>query len=332
MPNQKNCFVIAPIGDTESETRKRSDQVLKHLIKPAVLKCGYNAVRADEIDKPGRITTQVIQHVVNDPLVVADLTECNPNVFYELAIRHAIRKPYVQLMKKGEKIPFDVADIRTIYVDLHDLDSVEDAKTKIVEQITEFENGTSNIETPISVSLDLQRLQQSEKPEDRWFADLNEFLSTMSWTLGNIAIKVDSLENINEEIRRLQFKGVRHHAVPNPLLNLFSRRIHPAMMEDFLLSINSDHLKMLMLVCLLRDVFPWLYEIGIEAYRILESGKPTQAESHLIGLKHMIRFSLQSPWVSDFIEHNADGIKQLLERLEFQADQILLTQHSTKVE
>jgi hypothetical protein len=84
MANEKACFVMAPIGDPESETRKWSDQVLRHVIKPATITCGYTAIRADEIDKPGMITSQVIQHVVNDPLVVADLTERNPNVFMNL--------------------------------------------------------------------------------------------------------------------------------------------------------------------------------------------------------------------------------------------------------
>jgi len=87
---KKSCFVIAPIGQEESETRNRSDLVLKHIIKPAAEECGYKAVRADEISEPGIITTQVIQRLIDDDLVIADLTERNPNVFYELAIRHAI--------------------------------------------------------------------------------------------------------------------------------------------------------------------------------------------------------------------------------------------------
>ena len=101
MTDEKTCFVISPIGEPDSDTRKRADQILKHVVKPAVGECGYTAVRADEIDKPGIITSQVIQRVVTDPLVIADLTERNPNVFYELAIRHALRKPLVQLIKQG---------------------------------------------------------------------------------------------------------------------------------------------------------------------------------------------------------------------------------------
>jgi len=57
---EKSCFVIAPIGGEESETRKRSDLVLECIIKPAAEKCGYKAVRADEISESGIITTQII--------------------------------------------------------------------------------------------------------------------------------------------------------------------------------------------------------------------------------------------------------------------------------
>ena len=141
----KDCFVIAPIGEPESDIRKRSDQILKHVISPALKECGYKATRADQISEPGMITSQVIQHIVDDPLVVADLTDRNPNVFYELAIRHAIRKPLVQLIKKGEQIPFDVAGTRTIHVDHHDLDSVEGAKKEIIAQVRSLEKDPSRL-------------------------------------------------------------------------------------------------------------------------------------------------------------------------------------------
>jgi hypothetical protein len=183
---EKSCFVISPIGEAESETRKRSDQVLKHVIVPAVSAMGYKAVRADQISEPGMITSQVIQHIVEDQLVVADLTERNPNVFYELAIRHAIRKPLVQLIRKGEQIPFDVAGTRTIHVDHRDLDSVEEAKREIQAQIAALEKDSSKLETPISVSLDLQMLRQSDNPEARSLADVLSAITELRSSLSGI--------------------------------------------------------------------------------------------------------------------------------------------------
>ena len=94
----KTCFIIAPIGEESSDTRKRADQVLDHIIAPIALNHGYQAIRADQIAEPGIITSQVVQHIVEDPLVVADLTDWNPNVFYELAIRQVIRKPLNPLL------------------------------------------------------------------------------------------------------------------------------------------------------------------------------------------------------------------------------------------
>ncbi len=194
--SENACFVIAPIGEPESETRKRSDQILKHVISPAAVECGYSATRADQISEPGMITSQVIQHIVDDPLVIADLTERNPNVFYELAIRHAIRKPLVQLIKKGEQIPFDVAGTRTIHVDHRDLDSVEEAKNEIIAQIRSLEADSSTLETPISVSLDLQLLKQSDNPEQRSLADVLSVISELRTVVGGVEKRLESPESL----------------------------------------------------------------------------------------------------------------------------------------
>lgn len=190
MPEEKQCFVIAPIGEAESDTRKRSDQILKHIIAPAAKSCGYNAIRADQISEPGIITSQVIQHIVDDPLVIADLTGRNPNVFYELAIRHAIKKPLVQIIKKGEAIPFDVAGTRTVHVDHHDLDSVEEAKDEIIKQIKATEKDAGDVDTPISVALDLQILRQSDNPEQRSLADLVSAIAELRTSLISVEKKV----------------------------------------------------------------------------------------------------------------------------------------------
>ncbi len=186
MPDDKRpCFVISPIGDPGSDIRKRADQVLRYVIEPAASNCGYDALRSDKISEPGLITSQVIQHIVEDPLVVADLTGSNPNVFYELAIRHAIRKPLVQIIQKGEKIPFDVAGMRTVPVDHKDLDSVEEARTEIEKQIRSIEGKKlEEIDSPITVSLELQALRQSENPEQR---SLAEFVSAVGDLRADIA-------------------------------------------------------------------------------------------------------------------------------------------------
>jgi hypothetical protein len=158
------CFVIGPIGAEGSEVRRRSDQVLRHIIAPAAAECGYAAVRADQISEPGLITSQIIQRIVDDPLVIADLTGQNPNVFYELAIRHALRKPIVQILASDEVLPFDIAATRTIFVDHRDLDSASQAKEAMVKQIRAVESNPEEVDTPVSVALRVKLLAESENP------------------------------------------------------------------------------------------------------------------------------------------------------------------------
>jgi hypothetical protein len=67
--------------------------------------------------KPGMITAQVVEYILRSKLVVADLSFHNPNVFYELSLRHACRLPTVQIIRKCDKIPFDLDQFRTIQID-----------------------------------------------------------------------------------------------------------------------------------------------------------------------------------------------------------------------
>jgi hypothetical protein len=189
--SEKNCFVIAPIGDPGSPTRKRSDQVLKYIIKPSVMECGYSEpLRADNMDNPGIITSQVIQRITVCSLVVADLSERNPNVFYELAIRHAIRKPLVQMMGRGEVIPFDVSPMRTIMFDIHDLDDVEKAKAEMIGQINNLSQHPEDFDTPISQAIDLKSLSESKKPEEQLIAQIVPLLGHLKRSIDEVRLNM----------------------------------------------------------------------------------------------------------------------------------------------
>lgn len=152
MTKKKICFVISPIGSEGSDTRKRSDLTYEYIIRPIVEKFGYHLTRADYIKEPGIITSQIIDQIFESSLVIADLSDNNPNVFYELAIRHVIKKPYVQMMRSGQKIPFDITSLRTISFDI-DLESASNAKKELYDQIESIENSKFNPDNPITSAI-----------------------------------------------------------------------------------------------------------------------------------------------------------------------------------
>src|SRR5919109_2236063 len=110
------CFFISPIGAENSEHRRHSDAILSSYVEKALaaVEPKLRVVRADKITQPGMITKQVLEYLMKSRLVVADLSFHNPNVFYELALRHATGKPTVHLIRAQDRIPFDIDQFRTI--------------------------------------------------------------------------------------------------------------------------------------------------------------------------------------------------------------------------
>lgn len=132
---EKVCFLVAPIGRPDSVVRQRSDRVLEVLIRPTLTRLGYRVVRVDRLAVLGSLSVQIRSLLRRSDLVIADLTGANANVFYELGFRHATDKPCLQLIEEGEQIPFDVADIRTIFVDSSSELRLAEATPALLEQV-----------------------------------------------------------------------------------------------------------------------------------------------------------------------------------------------------
>lgn len=168
----KTCFFIAPIGEADTLIRRRSDQVLKHIVRGALEPMGYVVARADEVHDSGLITNQIIERVIGADMVVADLAGSNANVFYELAVRHAARKPALHLAQTGEQPPFDVANVRAVPYALDDPDALEHAKTELRQKAEAVEMATHTAPNPITAATDLQLLRGSQAPESELVAEI----------------------------------------------------------------------------------------------------------------------------------------------------------------
>src|SRR4051812_37914617 len=121
-PDKKRrlCFVVGPIGTAGSAERKHADMMLNAVIKPVLEGDGFNyhVKRADEDTAPGMIGDRVISDILAADLVIADLTDLNPNAFYELGIRHSTQKATIHLAKAETKLPFDNMTHSTIFIDV----------------------------------------------------------------------------------------------------------------------------------------------------------------------------------------------------------------------
>ncbi|MED3540648.1 hypothetical protein ABEX53_31565 [Bacillus toyonensis] len=139
-PNKdKTCFIITPIGDDQSDIRRAADGVIDAVIIPALVYMGLdedNIKVAHRMPSPGSINKQVITSVLECDLAIANLTNLNPNVMYELAIRHAARKPVIQICQKGTRLPFDITEERTIFY-TNDMAGVIELNNNFKEMVAE---------------------------------------------------------------------------------------------------------------------------------------------------------------------------------------------------
>jgi hypothetical protein len=158
------CFFIAPIGEDGTEVRERSDRVRDWVVKPAAeAAAGLVTIRADDVGEPGQITAQAVQHCLKAKAAVADLTGGNPNVYYELSVRHGALLPVVLIAEEGTQLPFDISQSRVIFFDHTDLASAGRAKEELQVQIEASLSGTPD--NPISDGMRLAELQAGNVEE-----------------------------------------------------------------------------------------------------------------------------------------------------------------------
>lgn len=221
----KTCFVVCPIGQDNSTERKRSDTVLKHIINPVCEPLGFEVIRVDNINDVDRIDNTILEYLEQSELVIADLTDHNPNVFYELGYRQALNKPTIPIMKEGTTIPFDISSVRTISYVTDDLDKVEEVKNRISKTITalniqenkDSQDITSTNKTNVNLMPYLLNIEDSIK-------DLHELVSSKN-------------DELIEKMFNLSVKQARENSSPeSQALNTFLTTImqEPDKFDEFL--------------------------------------------------------------------------------------------------
>lgn len=122
-----SCFIMQPFKPPFGDYYDK-------IYKPAIEKAGLRPIRADaDIFGTGKIIDQIWSGINAAKVLVAELTSRNPNVFYELGLAHALRKPVVLVSSNEADVPFDLQHIRVIYYDVND----PFWGTKLIEKVAE---------------------------------------------------------------------------------------------------------------------------------------------------------------------------------------------------
>ncbi len=182
---EKRVFVITPIGIDGSPERRHADWVLNAAIKPVFETRGYDVYRSDTIADPAMINDAIFNHVVDDEICIADLSFLNPNVFYELGVRHALSRPVIHIAHDLVKLPFDTAQHRAIFFSLENYHSVENLKRALAAQLDTIESSGFKVSNPLTHARGRQDLAESADSKDQIIADLLTRLETVERRFGS---------------------------------------------------------------------------------------------------------------------------------------------------
>ena len=137
--------------------------ILSCLLPPPL---GLKRSELDRIQRGGLIEVQVVDHILNDKIAVADCTTTNANVFYELALRHITGLPVIHLVQPNERMPFDAYDARAIPLDTRDLPTAMKARDAIEHQMSEMIEPGYAQPTPVRRAVAVRRLLSREIERD----------------------------------------------------------------------------------------------------------------------------------------------------------------------
>jgi tetratricopeptide (TPR) repeat protein len=143
-------------------------------IGAAARKAGWSYRRADDVVAPGLITEQVFREIIAADLLVAEVSTENPNVFYELGIRHSLAGGGTLLLaQKGTDLPFDVAGHRALLYE-PDAAGIADLGRRLELALRGYEHERPDFyENPLARALERQALAADPKADPAAFeADL----------------------------------------------------------------------------------------------------------------------------------------------------------------
>lgn len=146
----KICYVIMPFSKTRSCSEEEWTRIFEDLIKPAVEQAGLGYVCRRSEATTGSIIKQIIEHLHDSDVVVADVTNQNANVFYELGVRHALKNRTIIIAQKRKHIPSDLLGYASHVYDWRTDGGRMDLRKKIRQLLEHMEKDPDRSDNPVS--------------------------------------------------------------------------------------------------------------------------------------------------------------------------------------
>lgn len=152
---EKDCFVIMPIADTDGYPKGHFGHVYENIIRPSCEMAGFNPVRADEVKETNLIHLDILKKLIEAPIAICDLSSRNPNVLFELGIRQAFDKPVVLIQEKDTPKIFDITPLRYLEysqeMKYHEVLAIQQKLKASIEATAAAEGDATNVNSIVKL-------------------------------------------------------------------------------------------------------------------------------------------------------------------------------------
>lgn len=237
MENKKTCFIITPIGNESDPIRRHIDGMIDAVIVPS-MEGDYEIKVAHRMPETGTITRQILELIYKSDLVIANLTGTNPNVMYELAVRHTLGSPTIIIAEEGTKLPFDISSERTIFY-TNDLKGTVDAKKELEKYLKQIDYNDKRATGPIHSYLDTVKLRNKllNYNEEEDFDQSKHVLELIVKRLESIELLIPNIKNeITSELLNEAIKTAIRQA---PDLNVAKLNMNITLLNEMVLQLRK---------------------------------------------------------------------------------------------
>jgi len=199
-PDGDAVFVIMPFKEPFNEYYEK-------IIKPAISELNHRVIRSDEIYSPSSFLQTIWNSIINSKLVIAELTNVNPNVLYELGLCHAINKTVIIMAQSMEDIPADLRHINCIIYDTRRADWTKELTTniqKMVLYVDKHSNRPSYL-TPAATVENTLFIDSITQSRDRFHQEVNDLKrenASYKRTVSELRSRKTELEEITASVAR----------------------------------------------------------------------------------------------------------------------------------
>jgi len=164
-------------GETE---RRNGERVARHLLAEAI-GGDFEIISCFDTKRAGDITVDIRNRLRHDALVIADLTDSNPNVMYEIGMRHGVGLPCVHIARAGSVSPFDVHAYERLSYDLTLPEAIQASQENLRKHVaaTMAEEGVPHARSPIELWDELRKLLEPDQAPERYGASLDGMLEVV---------------------------------------------------------------------------------------------------------------------------------------------------------